>query len=126
MSELRYRGYHVEPELLQVGECTVRATKGDSADYWRLWFYVNRETDGQPEMMGVPLNVNGGWNESGPGGKTWGFNRAEPGAWQVSPSINVLATRDVHPGEHPAPSLWHQTPTIVGVPDGEPWQAGAP
>lgn len=46
---LRYRGFHVAPEDLALGECTIRATKGDGADYWRLWFYVNRDSDGQPD-----------------------------------------------------------------------------
>lgn len=126
MSVLRYAGFHVEPEKLALGECTVRGTQGDGAAYWRLWFYVNRDSDGQPDMFGVPLNPNGGYSESGPGGRTWGLTRAEPGTWQVSPSINVLVHREIHPGEHQDESLWHQTPKIIGVPEGEPWIGGPP
>jgi hypothetical protein len=121
---LKYRGYHVDPDDLQLGECTIRpaAELNGSRAYYRLWFYVNRDSDGQPDMFSVPLNPNGGWIENGPGGKTWGFNRCGAGEWQVSPSINVLTTRDLHPGLHPSvASLWHQTPKVIGAPDGEPW-----
>ena len=128
MSVLTYRGYHVPVEDLAVGECTVRPTRNSAgASWWALWFCVLRETDGQPDCFEVPINPNGSYSEAGPGGKTWGLTRSTPGAWQVSPSINVLNTRDLHPGAHPsAPSLWHQTPMIVGVPEGEPWIGGAP
>ena len=126
MSDLHYRSF-VYVDDLAVGECTIhRAGNASGASWWLLWFRVNRETDGQPDDFGVPINPNGSFIEAGPGGKTWGLNRAEPGAWQVSPSINVINTGEVHPGEHGAPSLWHQTPKIVGVPDGEAWIAGAP
>ena len=77
----------------------------------------------------MPINPNGGYVASGPGGKTWGLTRASmAGTWQVSPSINVLAGHEaqVHPGPHAAPSLWHQTPSIVEVPDDEAWISGAP
>ena len=87
---------------------------------------ANRETDGQPFDFCVPMNVNGPYLEAGAGGKTWGLARTGDGTWQVSPSINVLNTGEKHPGEHETPSLWHQTPTITGVPNDAPWIAGAP
>lgn len=126
MSVLRYRaGAAIED--LQVDECTMhRAAVGGGTPFWHLWFRVLRETDGQPDDFCVPMNPNGPYLEVGPGGKTWGLTRSTPGAWQVSPSINVLAHREVHPGEHSAPSLWHQTPMIVGVPGDEPWIGGQP
>ena len=126
MSSLRYRAY-VDIDDLQVGECTVRPVKTDAGVRWfNLWFRVKRDSDGQEDVFGVPINPNGGFIEAGPGGKTWGLTKQGPGVWQVSPSINVLDTRDVHPGEHPSVSLWHQTPSVVDVPDGECWQVGTP
>lgn len=114
-------------EDLQVGECTMRrAVDPNGARYWHMWFRALRETDGQPFDFCVPMNPNGGYTENGAGGKTWGLACIGIGAWQVSPSINVLNTGDVHPGEHAAPSLWHQTPTVTGVPDDAPWIGGAP
>ena len=125
MSVLRYRGGPIED--LQLDECTMhRAVNPDGTRYWHLWFRVARKDNGQPDDFCVPMNPNGSFIEAGPGGKTWGLTRSTPGAWQVSPSINVLATKEVHPGEHPSPSLWHQTPMIVGVPEDVPWIAGAP
>ena len=127
MSELRYRSF-VDVNDLAVGECTIRRT-GDPPNgtrWWNLWFRVNRETDGQPDDFVVPVNPGGTYNEAGPGGKTWGFTLVEAGAWQVSPSINVLNTRELHPGAHDAPSLWHQTPKVVGVPEGEAWIGDPP
>jgi hypothetical protein len=126
MSELRYRS-SVDVEALAIDECTIHGAGNDGgARWWNLWLCVNRETDGVADYFVVPVLPNGAFTESGPGGKTWGLSRAEPGAWQVSPSINVLNTGAVHPGEHAAPSLWHQTPKIVGVPEGEAWIAGQP
>jgi hypothetical protein len=123
VTSLQYKAT-VDIDDLAVGECTIRrATISTGAYYWNLWFCVLRETDGQPDIFVVPVNPNGSFLENGPGGKTWGFAPAVPvpGTWQISPSINVLNTREVHPGEHAQPSLWHQTPTIVGVPAGEAW-----
>lgn len=126
MSDLYYRSF-VDVDDLAVGECTIhRAGNATGARWWNLWFCVNRETDGQRDYFVVPINPNGSFVEAGPGGKTWGFNRAKPGAWQVSPSINVINTGEAHPGAHAAPSLWHQTPKIVGVSDEESWISGQP
>ena len=126
---------HALIEDLAVGECTMhRASGSGAACWWQLWFMVLRETDGQPMRCCVPMNPGGGYIENGPGGKTWGLTMpavtpydAGPGTktWQVSPSINVLNTGDAQVGPHPTlPSLWHQTPEIVGVPDAEPWANG--
>jgi hypothetical protein len=126
MTTLRYQSKRLVDDLA-VGECTMhRASNAAGARWWLLWFRVNRETDGQPDDFAVPMNPNGSFIEDGPGGKTWGLTQTTPGVWQVAPSINVINTGEVHPGDHPAPSLWHQTPTIVDVPDGESWISGAP
>jgi hypothetical protein len=126
MSTLQYKS-NADIDDLVVGTCTMRrVTTSAGARYWNLWFCVNRETDGQPDIFVVPINPNGSYIENGLGGKTWGLTATEPGTWQVSPSINVLNTREAHPGVHVLPSLWHQTPAVVGVPAGEPWIGGAP
>jgi len=124
---LLYRS-NVSVEDLNVGECTMhRAGNSDGARWWLLWFRVNRETDNLEETIAVPVNPNGPYIETGPGGKTWGFTGPGLlGAWYVSPSINVLNTKELRNGEHEAPSLWHQTPQILSVPDNEPWMHGAP
>jgi hypothetical protein len=106
-------------------ECTIHRAADDSKRWWLLWFRVNRETDGTPFDVAVPINPGGNYIADGPGGKTWGLTIALPNTWQVAPSINVLASA-VHPGDHPDPSQWHQTPVIVDVPDGEAWQTGSP
>lgn len=123
--------YHMDcgVEDLQVGECTMhRTTDPDGSRYWHMWFRMLREDNGQPFDFVVPMNPNGGYTESGPGGKAWGLTRVGGLMtwWQVSPSINVLNTGEVHPGEHATPSLWHQTPTIQGVPTDAPWITEAP
>ncbi len=128
MTVLRYRS-KVDVEDLAIGECTMhRAANSDGTRWWLLWIHVNRDNDGQPDDFAVPVNPNGSYIEAGPGGKTWGLTLTESGVWQVSPSINVLETGAIHAGEHPASSLWHQTPTIVGVPEGaiEEWVTGTP
>lgn len=115
---------HARVEDLAVGDCTVhRAAKSPAERWWLLWFYVARETDGVPEDFCVPVNPGGPAIESGPGGRTWGLTKTAAGVWQVSPSINIQVSRVALMG--PAgPSLWHQTPQIVGVPDDEPWATG--
>lgn len=135
MSVLRYRP-HAQIEDLALGECTMhRASGSGSARWWLLWFYVRRDSDGEPETFCVPVNPLGSFSESGPGGRTWGLTCPEASAqlsapgtrnWMISPSINVLADGDALAGTHEHPSLWHQTPEIVDVPDSEPWTQGAP
>lgn len=121
---MRYRVGTVEDLL--VGECTMhRAVTASGERYWHMWFRVNRETDGLAFDFVVPMNVNGSFTENGVGGKTWGLLRNGE-LWQVLPSINVVNTGELHPGEHALPSLWHQTPAIEGVPADEPWIAGPP
>lgn len=120
MTTLKYRSYILLDDL-QVGECTVHRAGDHTGEWWLLWFRFNRETDGQPMDAAVPINPNGTYSEADR--KTWGLTKTAPGTWQIAPSINVLASGDLHPGEHPDTSLWHQTPTIVEVPDGEPWQS---
>lgn len=105
---------------LTIGECTVhRAANGDGR-WWLLWLRVRRDDTGDPIDVAVPINPGGEYIAEGPGGKTWGLQRSDSGTWQVSPSINVLVDQ-VHPGPHDAPSMWHQTPRIVDVPDDAPW-----
>lgn len=110
-------------ENLAENEWVVRWCAGSGATRWLvLWFYVAREADGMLEDFGVPINPGGDYQENGPGGRTWGLQQTAPGTWQVSPSINIEHdTRDAKPGPQPTKSAWHQTPTIVGVPDPAPW-----
>jgi hypothetical protein len=116
-------------EDLEVGEATVRrASKGGSGPaWWELWLHVERDDHTGDEYVAVAVAPSGGFTETGPGGRTWGMSRSAPGTWAVMPSINVLSDVDatrVHPGPHPSlPSIWHEYATLVGVPEGEPWQA---
>jgi|GEM_PF-1955320 len=126
---LHYRS-HVLIDDLALDECTVhRATDKKGATWWNLWFHVARETDGEPEVFVVPVAPGGKYVENGPGGRTWGFTNMGHGVWEVSPSINVLNDEDARravAGVAPTgASLWHKTPTVVDVPDGEPWADGA-
>ena len=125
---LRYRSY-VPVEDLAIGECTVRATGNNAgAAWWQLWFRVLREDNGQPIDVAVPINPNGSFVEAGPGGKTWGITRTDPVSttWIVAPSVNVLHTADLHPGDHPEPSMWHQNVAVDGVSASDLWITGAP
>lgn len=121
---LRYRSF-AEIDSLELNECTVHACSDGAHRWWNLWFRVARETDGQPDTFVVPIAPGKGFSEID-GRKTWGFAaRGTVGEWQVSPSINVLETREVHTGAHESVgSLWHQTPKVVDVPDGERWASG--
>ena len=128
MTALRYRS-NVCVSDLGVGECTIhRAGDSNGKRWWLLWFRVHRDSDGVEDDFAVPINPNGSFVEDGPGGKTWGLTR-DPGVdactWHVLPSINVLDTRAAHDGEHPLPSLWHQTPDIVGTTE-DAWTREAP
>jgi hypothetical protein len=128
MSTLHYRS-NVCVSDLQVGECTIhRAGTSDNVRWWLLWFCVVSEVDGQQLDAAVPINPNGGYVADGPGGKTWGLTQvSHDTTWQIAPSINVLGSRVAHPGDHPTEvSLWHQTPPIVDVPNGEAWQTSPP
>jgi len=122
---LHYRSF-VDVDDLALNECTVHAAQHDGARWWHLWFHVARDSDGQPDTFVVPVNPGGPFRPDGPGGKTWSLRRSGPDTWQISPSINVLDTREVHPGFHSSLSLWHQTPTIVGVPGSERWTTDVP
>ena len=127
MTTLRYKA-GADQDSLGLGECVVRgACKVSGAHWWMLWFYVARDSDGATELFAVPVAPNGTYAEDGPGGRTWGLTRTStPGAWQVSPSIDVWSDEDNRRKERGEPrqdpSEWHQTPTIVDVPDGEAWQ----
>lgn len=119
--DLTYRP-HARIQELAVGECTIhRAGDATGARWWLLWFFVARETDGVPEDFCVPVYPDGAASSSGPGGRTWALTQASPGTWQVSPSVNILDTGEAVAVRVGMGSLWHQTPTIVGVPTGEPW-----
>ncbi|MGO9832603.1 MAG: hypothetical protein ACLP1X_00130 [Polyangiaceae bacterium] len=124
---LRYRAGVLLSDLRE-NECTIhRATTADrTATYWLLWFYVRRGTDQELEDFAVPIIPRGTYQETGPGGRSWGFTDQGGGVWALAPSINVLQSavgKMFQPGEHPAlPSLWHKTPSVENVPTGEPWQ----
>ena len=125
MTTLVYRS-HAMIEDLEVGECTMhRASGAEAGRWWQLWFRVQRDTDGQADTFCVPMNPGGPLIAQGPGGRTWGLLKRCIGQWQVTPSINVLASGDAHHGPSADGSIWHQTPTIVGVPEDEPWARGA-
>lgn len=111
---------------LALDECMVRsACDADGRRWWQLWTFVRRADTGEPFYVGVPVQPNGPYVEVGPSGRrTWGLARASVSDWQVSPSIDVLG--DKRPDGTRGPSLWHETPTIVGVPDGERWITEAP
>jgi hypothetical protein len=121
VTTLRYRP-GVSVEALQLDECTIRGTSGRGARWWMLWF-VFRRIDGRIEHAAVPVLPHGAYTENGPGGRTWGFRRAGPGAWQVSPSIDAQEADPHAPPRQPPVmrSVWHQTPLVVGVPEGQPW-----
>jgi len=119
MTELRYRSF-LEPDDLALGECTIKPCLSEKGDrYWHMWVRV------EPTVFCVPVAPNVVGPSEGPGGKTWGLCRSGLNRWQISPSINVLESKDVHQGHHPSErSLWHQTPALVEVPDLERWQLG--
>ena len=127
---LHYRGTGVPVEDLALNECTIRGAgnQEDTASWWQLWALVARDVDGVVEHIGVPVDPRGTWDAAGPGGKTWGFQPAElPGRWRLAPSVNVLESRALHEGDHPTQaSTWHHNVIVDGVPDGEPWDGGAP
>lgn len=127
MSDLLAYRARCEIEDLVIGECVIRACSSSAAaSWWQLWFRVLRDGDGQPDTFSVPVNPSGPYVSDGPGGKTWGLMPAGPNQWQISPSINVLDTRDAHAGEHPSASLWHHTPMLVGVPSDARWISEVP
>jgi hypothetical protein len=127
--ELAYRSFALIEDL-KPGECTIhRAGLSDGRKWWLLWMCVYREDRaGQTVIVGVPVSPNGRYAEDGPGGRTWGLRPAAPGRWQIDPSIDAKGDRSTVPGflNHPAPSIWHQTPALIEVPDGEAWQTAAP
>lgn len=128
---LKYQA-HARIDDLALYECTMhRASNSSAARWWQLWFHVLRDSDGQPELFCVPVQL-GAYTDNGPGGRTWGLTKPTasvyeltPGTsnWMISPSINVLSGGDAVAGPAPT-SLWHQTPEIVGVPDLELWTTG--
>ena len=131
--DLRYRSF-VDIDALALNECTVHSANDGTRRWWQLWLRVARDSDGIADTFVVPIAPGSGYAESGPSGrKTWGFFHVEGAVgsgnltWAITPSIDVPDTREPHPGPHPTlPSLWHRTPRVVGVPDGERWMAGEP
>lgn len=127
--ELSYRSF-VAVEDLQPGECTVhRAADADGRRWWLLWAYVYREDRaGALIDLAVPVNPNGPYLDQGLGGRTWSLMSAGAGRWQLAPSVDAKVTGAKHPGfaQDTSMSLWHQTPTLVDVPEGEAWQVSAP
>lgn len=104
----------VSPDDLKPGECTIRRAVGKGIDdrtWWNLWCCVWRaDVPTEPFLFRVfviPRAAHG--PGPFPGQIAWGLNPAGEGRWQVSPSI-----------DHG--TYWHQTPTLVNVPEGEPWQ----
>lgn len=127
--ELTYRSSALIEDLAP-GECTVhRASVAQGGRWWLLWMRVYREDRaGVLTCIAVPVAPHGSYTEGGPGGRTWGLMPAGGGRWQVSPSVDAKVSGEKLPGfaENNGRSLWHQTPALVGVPDGEAWQAATP
>jgi hypothetical protein len=111
---------------LALDECTIRSARdNEGRAWWQLWTWVLRADTGEPFYVAVPVNPNGPYVEVGPSGRrTWGLTRASASDWQVLPSIDVVGKE--RPDGTREPSLWHVTPTIVGVPEGERWITEAP
>lgn len=110
---------------LALGECAIRHTRGElGRAWWQLWAWVRR-ADGETLYVGAPVNVGGPYLEVGPSGRrTWGLTRVGEHEWRVSPSIDVLGA-EREDGTR-GPSLWHESPRIVGVPSTEQWITEAP
>lgn len=113
-------------EDLEIDECTIHyANTSTGVPYWNFWWYSRRDIDSEPEMFCVPVLPNGQYLE-GPAGKTWALTSLGRGEWQISPSIDVYTDADakvVRAGQsRHERSLWHHTPKVVNVPDGEGWQ----
>lgn len=128
MFELHYRSFVPVEDLLE-DECSVhRASAGVGKRFWLLWWNSKRETDGVLEVFCVPIIPSGSYSENGPGGRSWGCNRAGVGRWMIGPSVNVLDDEGAHQvvaGHAPTSiSLWHKTPLLTGVPEDEPWARG--
>jgi len=116
VSELRYRKdvYPTGPNpvLPAPGECGIFRYQDEPNAVWYLCFGFIRTTDGQAEFRSIPVSPGSGPQDDI---HSWGLNRVGPGRWQVSPSI---LCRD---GGRDSPEVWHETPAIVDVPEGEPW-----
>ena len=122
---LQYKS-HAMIDSLRLGECTIhRAGNSNGSKWWNLWMCVARDSDKQEDYFCVPVNPNYDLVPNGPGGRHWGLKKTGAGIWTVTPSVNVLSNNHVYPGPHPnrITSLWHHTPDIVFVPDGESWQS---
>ena len=125
MSALTYRPV-LSLEDLALDECVIRSARdGTGHAWWQLWTRVRRADTGEPFYVAVPVNPTGPYVEVGPSGRrTWGLSHVSGSDWQVSPSIDVVG--DKRPDGTREPSLWHETPVIVEVPEGERWITEAP
>jgi hypothetical protein len=86
------------------GTCTIRRIGGGLAQLTICY----QSKDGEVWRKSLPVRPNG---QHGDPEHAWGLTRSGPGRWQVTPSINL---GDDH---------WHETPTIIDVPEGEEWQS---
>lgn len=111
---------------LALGECTIRRARDtEGRAWWQLWAWVRRTDCGEPFYVAAPVNVGGPYLEVGPSGrKTWGLTRVGEHEWQLHPSLDVLGAE--RPDGTREPSLWHETPRLVGVPPTERWITEAP
>lgn len=101
---LTYRA-DLEIDELGLDECRVVPSKLTPLA-WVLCFHV-ATTDDHEQTFRVPVNPGGDHVERGPLGRTWGLSRVDASTWRVSPSIDF--------------GTWHQTLTIVGVPEDVEW-----
>ena len=115
--------YHVVTWLsdLALDECVIHNTRDTQGHaWWQLWAWVCRADNGAPFYVAVPVCPNGSYQEAGPSGRrTWGLSRVTETDWQIAPSIDVVG--DMRPDGTRGPSLWHETPHIIGVPPSERW-----
>jgi hypothetical protein len=119
VSELRYR-QNTERDDLQENECTIAPVGGGLA----MMVYCFRRKDGKLERRTLPVRPNG---DAGDAEHSWGLRRsvpAAPGRWQIAPSIKCMErVRDLtDPKKDIDVEVWHETPAIIDVPEGEPWQ----
>ena len=119
MSELRYRKDVARGDL-QENECTIAPVGNGLA---MMTYCFRRVTDGKLERRTLPVHPNG---DAGDTEHSWGLRPVDPkgsGRWQIAPSIRCMERiRDsADPKKDIDVEVWHETPTIINVPDGEPW-----
>lgn len=118
MSDLWYRA-RTDSKNLGINECTIFLAR---PGVWMMGFCFRRKTDGKIEKRVIGVEPNGEFRKER---LSWGLKRIEAGRWQVSPSIQCVdrvRDKESRAGYRDI-ETWHETPTINGVPEEEPWCA---